>query len=159
MANKNPQTGTEMIDSRVRLKNLAPGEHAIEVKYLDRTDKSNGPYSFKFSTVTARLNVAKTALNAEKPAWALFIAGPPRRLCFAILLMYRPAIKEIRYSLGNDAVDQTFKFKPTDQMMTIDDVPSVDQCVVIPNDTPFACVQVTYADGTKSPVRKYSAEE
>ncbi|MFZ1218920.1 MAG: DUF4062 domain-containing protein [Chthoniobacterales bacterium] len=158
LANKNPQTGTDMIDSRVHLKNLAPGEHAMEVKYLDRTDKSNGPYSFKFSTVNARLTVAKTALNAEKPAWVLFIPGPPRRLCFTILLMYRPAIREIRYSLGNDALDQTFKFKPTDKMMTIDDVPSVDQCMVVPNDTQFASVQVTYGDGTKSAVRKYAPE-
>jgi hypothetical protein len=158
LPNKNLQTGTDMIDSRVHLKNLAPGDHAMEVKYLDRTDKSNGPYSFKFSTVNARLTVAKTAHNAEKPAWVLFIPGPPRRLCFTILLMYRPAIKEIRYSLGSDALDQTFKFKPTDKMMTIDDVPSVDQCIVVPNETQFACVQVTYGDGTKSAVRKYAPE-
>jgi hypothetical protein len=158
LPNKNPQTGTDMIDSKVHLKNLAPGEHAIEVKYLDRTDKSNGPYSFKFSTVNARLTVAKTALNAEKPAWVLFIPGPPRRLCFTILLMYRPAIKEIRYSLGSDALDQTFKFKPTDKMLTIDDIPSVDQCIVVPNETQFASVQVIYGDGTKSAVRKYAPE-
>ncbi|MEY2528389.1 MAG: hypothetical protein QOJ05_479 [Verrucomicrobiota bacterium] len=158
LQNKNPQTGTDMIDSKVHLKNLAPGEHAIEVKYLDRTDKSNGPYSFKFSTVNVRLTVAKTAQNAEKPAWVIFIPGPPRRLCFTILLMYRPAIKEIRYSLGSDALDQTFKFKPTDKMMTVDDVPSVDQCIVVPNETQFASVQVIYGDGTKSAVRKYSPE-
>ncbi|HKP03737.1 MAG TPA: DUF4062 domain-containing protein [Chthoniobacterales bacterium] len=159
LQNKNPQTGTDMIDSRVHLKNLAPGEHAIEVKYLDRTEKSNGPYPFKFSTVTARLNVAKTALNADKPAWLLFLPGPPRRLCFTILLMYRPAIKEIRYSLGSDALDQTFQFKPTDKMMTIDDVASVDQCVVVPTETQFASVQVIYGDGTKSALRKYAPEE
>jgi hypothetical protein len=147
-----------MIDSKVHLKNLAPGEHAIEVKYLDRTDKSNGPYSFKFSTVNARISVAKTAQNAEKPAWVLFLPGPPRRLCFTILLMYRPAIKEIRYSLGSDALDQTFKIKPTDKMMTVDDIPSVDQCIVVPNETQFASVQVIYGDGTKSAVRKYSPE-
>jgi hypothetical protein len=72
--------------------------------------------------------------------------------------MYRPAIKEIRYSLVSDALDQTFKFKPTDKMMTVDDVPSVDQCIVVPNETQFASVQVIYGDGTKSAVRKYSPE-
>jgi hypothetical protein len=73
--------------------------------------------------------------------------------------MYRPAIKEIRYSLNNDAVDQTFKFKPTDKMMEVNDVPSIEQCTVVPDETQFACVQVIYGDGTKSPLRKYSPEE
>ena len=159
LPHKNPQTGTDMIDSRVHLKNLAPGEHTIEVKYLDRADKSNGPYAFKFSTTNARLTVAKNALNAEKPAWLLFIPGPPRRLCFTILLLYRPAIKEIRYSLNSDALDQRFEFKATDKMMEVDDVPSLEQCTVVPNETQFACVQVIYGDGTKSPLRKYSPEE
>jgi hypothetical protein len=159
LPNQNPQTGTDMIDSTVHLKNLAPGEHAIEVKYVDRADKSNGPYAFKFSTTNARLTVAKNALNAEKPAWVLFIPGPPRRLCFTILLLYRPAIKEIRYSLNSDGLDQTFKFKPTDKMMEVGDVPSVEQCTVVPNDTQFASVQVIYGDGTKSPMRKYAPEE
>ena len=155
---QNPQTGTAMLNSVVHLTNLAPGEHSIEVKYLDRTDKSNGPYAFKFSTVNARLAVAKNALKAEKPPWLIFIAGPPRRLCFTILLMYRPAIKEIRYSLNNESLDQTFKVKATDKMMTVDDVESIDQCTVVPNETQFACVQVTYGDGTKSALRKYSPE-
>lgn len=158
LANKNPQTGTDMIDSRVHLKNLAPGEHTIEVKYLDRADKSNGPYAFKFSTSDARLTVAKNALNAEKPAWLLFIPGPPRRLCFTMLLIYRPAIKEIRYSLNSENLDQVFKFKPTDKMLEVDDIPSLEQCTVVPDDTQFACVQVIYGDGSKSPLRKYSPE-
>jgi hypothetical protein len=158
LPDKNPQTGTDMIDSRVHFKNLAPGEHAIEVKYLDRADKSNGPYAFKFSTTNVRLTVAKNALNAEKPAWVLYLPGPPRRLCFTILLLYRPAIKEIRYSLNSDALDQIFKFPPTDKMMQVDDVESVEQCTVIPSETQFACVQVIYGDGAKSPLRKYSPE-
>jgi hypothetical protein len=159
LQNKNPQTGADMIDSGIRLKNLAPGEHAIEVKYLDRNDKSNGPYTFKFSTVEARIALAKNALKAEKPAWVLFIPGPPRRLCFPILLMYRPAIKEIRYSLNNESLDQAFKIKPTDKMLEIDDIPSVDQCIVVPNETQFACIQITFGDGTKSPLRKFAPEE
>ena len=148
-----------MIDSGIRLKNLAPGEHAIEVKYLDRNDKSNGPYAFKFSTVEARIALAKNALKAEKPAWVLFIPGPPRRLCFPILLMYRPAIKEIRYSLNNESLDQAFKIKPTEKMLEIDDIPSVDQCIVVPSETQFACIQITFGDGTKSPMRKFAPEQ
>jgi len=148
-----------MLNSTVHLINLAPGEHSIEVKYLDRNDKSNGPYAFKFSTVEARIAVAKNALNAEKPAWVVFIPGPPRRLCFPILLLYRPAIKEIRYSVNNESLDQTLKIKPTEKMMEIDDVPSLDQCIVVPNETQFACLQVTYGDGTKSPLRKFAPEE
>ncbi|HEX8076432.1 MAG TPA: DUF4062 domain-containing protein, partial [Chthoniobacterales bacterium] len=46
----NAQTGLPMVNSYVPLPNLAPGEHAVEVKYVDKNDKTNGPYNLKFST-------------------------------------------------------------------------------------------------------------
>jgi hypothetical protein len=154
--NKNPQTGVPMINSTIVLPKLAAGAHAIEVKYLDRTDKTNGPYAWKFSTVEARVTVAKNALHSGKPPWVIFGApGPKPWLAFTILLLYRPVIKEIRYSLNSENLDRTFPFKPSDKMMDVQDIPTLETLVYVPAETRFACVQVTYVDGTKSPMQKY----
>ena len=72
-------------------------------------------------------------------------------LYFTSLMSYRPIIKEIRYSLNSDALDQTFKFKPSDKMYEIgDEMPYL----AVPEDSQFANVQVTYKDGTTSSVQK-----
>jgi hypothetical protein len=71
-------------------------------------------------------------------------------LYFTTLMGYRPAIKEIRYSLNSEALDQTWKFKPTDKMFDVGD----DLYTAVPGNTQFANVQITYKDGTKSPVQK-----
>ena len=60
-------------------------------------------------------------------------------------------IKEIRYALNNEKLDQTFKFKPNDKMYEIGDEPPH---LTVPGDSQFANVQVTYKDGTTSPVQK-----
>ena len=65
-------------------------------------------------------------------------------------MSYRPAIKEVRYSLNSEALDQSFKFKPTDKMFEVGD----DLYLTVPGNTQYASVQLTYKDGTKSPVQK-----
>ena len=65
-------------------------------------------------------------------------------------MSYRPIIKEVRYSLNSEALDQTFKFKPTEKMFEVGD----DVLLTVPNNSQFASVQVTFKDGTKSTVQK-----
>jgi hypothetical protein len=60
-------------------------------------------------------------------------------------------IKEVRYSLNSDALDKTFKFKPTDKMFEV----GGDVFITVPKETQFATVQVTYKDGTTSSVEKF----
>jgi translation initiation factor IF-3 len=72
-------------------------------------------------------------------------------LYFSALMSYRPVIKEVRYSLNSDALDKTFKFKPTDKMFESGD----DVFITVPKDTEFATAQVTYQDGTNSSVQKF----
>ena len=71
-------------------------------------------------------------------------------LYFTTLMSYRPAIKEVHYSLNSEALDQNFKFKPTDKMFEVGD----DLYLTVPGNTQFANVQLTCKDGTKSPVQK-----
>lgn len=149
---KNAQTGLPMINTYVPLPNLAPGEHTIEVKYLDRNEKTNGPYTLKFSTADEQMAEGKMALNVTKGSWLSFRDYDGKVLLyFTQLLSYRPIIKEIRYSLNSDKLDQTFKFKPSDKMFEVGDEPVY---LSVPANSEFANVQVTYKDGTTSDVQK-----
>ncbi|MEY2497863.1 MAG: hypothetical protein QOD12_1419 [Verrucomicrobiota bacterium] len=154
---KNAQTGLPMINTYVPLPNLAPGEHTIEVKYVDKNEKTNGPYTLKFSTGGEQLAQGKMALNMTAGSWLSFRDYEGKVLLyFTHLLSYRPIIKEIRYSLNSDKVDQIYKFKPSDKMyISGDELPFI----YVPADSQFASVQVTYKDGTTSPVQKILREK
>jgi hypothetical protein len=149
---KNAQTGLPMINTHVPLPNLAPGEHTIEVKYTDKNEKTNGPYALKFSTGDEQLAQGKMMLNMTAGSWLMFRDYDGKVLLyFSGLLSYRPIIKEIRYSVNDEKLDRTFKFKPSDKMYEIgDELPYL----AVPPDSQFANVQVTYKDGTMSPVQK-----
>jgi hypothetical protein len=149
---RNAQTGLPMIQTYVPLPNLAPGEHTVEAKYIDRNDKSNGPYTLKFSTQGEELAQGKQILEMTKGSWLAFRDYDGKLLLyFTHLLSYRPVIKEIRYSLNSEALDKEYKFKPSDKMFIAgDDVVYMS----VPADTQYAAVQITYKDGTKSGVQK-----
>ena len=149
---KSPQTGLPMINTYVPMPNLVPGEHTIEVKYTDKNGATNGPYTLKFSTASEQLAQGKQILEMTKGSWLSFRDYDGKVLLyFTHLLSYRPVIQEIRYSLNSDALDQTFKFKPSDKMyISGDELPYI----TVPANSQYAAVQVTYKDGTKSDVQK-----
>jgi hypothetical protein len=148
---QSPQTGMPMINTFVPMPNLPPGEHTIEVKYTDKNGATNGPYTLKFSTGDQQFAQAKMSLNMVSGSWLSFRDYDGKALLyFTTLMSYRPAIKEVHYSLNSEALDQTFKFKPTDKMFEVGD----DLYLTVPGNTEFANVQITYKDGTKSPVQK-----
>jgi hypothetical protein len=148
---QSPQTGMPMINTFVPMPNLPPGEHTIEVKYTDKNGATNGPYTLKFSTGDQQFSQAKMSLNMVSGSWLSFRDYDGKVLLyFTTLMSYRPAIKEVHYSLNSEALDQTFKFKPTDKMFEVGD----DLYLTVPGNTQFANVQITYKDGTKSPVQK-----
>jgi hypothetical protein len=147
----NPQTGLPMINTHVPLPNLAPGEHTLLVKYLDRNDRTNGPYTLKFSTGDQQLAQGKMMLNMTAGSWLAFRDYEGRVLLyFTGLMSYRPLLKEVRYSLNSDKLDKMFQFKPSDKMFEVGD----ELYLAVPKDSQFANVQVTFKDGTKSSVQK-----
>jgi len=141
-----------MIQTYVPLPNLAKGEHSVEAKYVDRNDKSNGPYTLKFSTQGEELAQGKQILEMTKGSWLSFRDYDGKVLLyFTHLLSYRSVIKEIRYSINSEALDREFKFKPSDKMF----VDGNDVLyLAVPPDSQYASVQITYKDGTKSGVQK-----
>jgi Domain of unknown function (DUF4062) len=146
---KNPQTGEEMVNPGALLV-LSPGEHTIEVKYIDRTDKTNGPYLLKFNTGSEQLKNGKDAISRLSPLINFGRTDEELRAFFIRILFHGPIIKEIRYSINSDKLDQSFPFEP---ITKIQENPK-KVYTVIPNDTQFVCVQVTFTDGTKSALQK-----
>ena len=149
---KSPQTGLPMINTYVPLPNLPPGDHAVEVKYTDKNGATNGPYTLKFSTASEQLAQGKQILEMTKGSWLSFRDYDGKVLLyFTHLLSYRPVIQEIRYSINSEAVDQIYKFKPSDKMfISGDELPYIS----VPANSQYAAVQITYKDGTKSDVQK-----
>jgi hypothetical protein len=149
---KSPQTGLPMINTYVPLPNLSPGDHTVEVKYTDKNGATNGPYTLKFSTASEQLAQGKQILEMTKGSWLSFRDYDGKVLLyFTHLMSYRPVIQEIRYSINSDAVDQVYKFKPSDKMYIAgDDV----VYITVPANSQYAAVQITYKDGTKSDVQK-----
>jgi hypothetical protein len=148
---KNAQTGEEMVNPGIFLAGLSGGEHTIEVKYLDRAGKTNGPYSLKFDTRAEQLKNGKNAINMMvSPLINFTHTSGEFRAFFVRMLFHGPIIKEIRYSVDSEKLDQSFPFAP---ITRIQETPT-KVYEVIPNDTKFVAVQVTFTDGTKSPVRK-----
>lgn len=149
---QNPQTGLPMARLDLPLPDIPPGEHTIEVKYTDRNDQVNGPYTLKFSTSDAQMAQAKMMLNSTIGSWLMFRDYEGKRLLyFTGLMSYRPVLKEVRYSLNGDTLDLLFPFKPSAKMYEVGD----DIYITVPNDTQSAHVQVTFKDGTKSAVQKF----
>jgi uncharacterized protein DUF4062 len=144
---KNAQTGLPMIQTYVPLPNLPPGEHTVEAKYVDKNDKTNGPYTLKFSTQGEQIAQTKMILNMTAGSWLSFRDYEGKVLLyFTHLTSYKDAIKEIRYSLNSDAVDKIYK------PMSIQgqELPFI----YVPESSQFACVQVSFTDGTTSSVQK-----
>jgi hypothetical protein len=149
---RNMITGDLNPNLYVPLPNLALGEHTMEVRYVDKDGRTNGPYTIKFSTTDERLAQTKMILNSLSNSWLEFRDYDGKLLIyFSTLMSYRAVIREVRYSLNSDALDKTFKFKPTDKMFESGD----DVFITVPKDTEFATAQVTYQDGTTSSVQKF----
>ena len=149
---RNFQTGEHMVNLYVELPNLAPGQHTIEAKYVDKNGITNGPYTLKFSTADEQMAQAKWSVNSTSNSWLSFRDYDGRLLLyFTQLMSYRPAIKEVHYSLNSDALDRTFQFKPSNKLGEVGE----DVVITVPRDTQFAEAQVTYMDGTKSSVQKF----
>ena len=109
-------------------------------------------YAVSFSTDREELAQGKMALQMSSNYWVLFREQDDKVLLwFSHLVYYRPIIREIRYSLDSDKLDQTFAFMPTAKYEIENDVTLF---LDVSKHSQFASVQITYRDGTISPIQK-----
>ncbi len=147
----NAQTGLPMANLHVTLGDIT-GEHTVEVRYTDKNDQMNGPYTLKFSTNEQQMKNGKMMLNATATSWLSYRDYDGKLLLyFTGILTNRPIIKEIRYSTNNESLDKIFEFEPSTSGFEVGDKISVS----IPKDTEFAAVQITFKDDTKTAIQKF----
>jgi len=130
---------------------LTPGRHRIEVKLVDAGGVESAPYTDWFDPEQARLLLAKDELRQTMYRWAQFstdskYGGPC--LDFATAFRHRDALREIRYSFGDCAVDRRFPFAPWTNLAEPATVEWEDKTAVpVTPEISRACVQLVYLDG------------
>jgi hypothetical protein len=151
-----PHTGLPMPVLSVSAGALSPGDHSMEVRYVDMSDKVNGPYKLVFNTNSSALASAKPIISALAATWAEFRDYDGKLLVyFSHILPYRGALKTIRYSLDNDSLDKTYPFKPPvagEQVGSVGDNPIYTE---VPLTTKSVCVQLEFTDGTLTEKKTY----
>jgi hypothetical protein len=154
----NPQTGLPMPNMSLSVGKLSPGNHAMEVRYVDMTDKLNGPFKVSFNTESATLAMGKQVLGSLTNSWISLRDYDGKLLCyFTTLLSYRSSLKSIRYSLDNDALDKNFPFKqPAPGQSPYEIGPNDTVYLTLPKATRSVSVQLEFADGTMSEVKKFT---
>lgn len=93
----------------------------------------------------------RAMLDTMPQSWVAFRRYDGRTLLyFTTLLAQKPALREIRWGLGNGPLDRTVRFTPSDTLgVSVED----EMFVVIPDQTDRLQVQLTYRDGSRSVVR------
>ncbi len=154
----NSQTGMPMPNMSVPLGKLKAGTYAMEVRYVDITDKTNGPFKVSFNTEDVNLAFGKQVLGSLINSWVSLREYDGKLLCyFTALLSYRNSLKSIRYSVDSEALDKTFAFSPPKPGQSPYEI-NTDEPIylTLPLTTKSVTVQLEYADGTLSEKKTFT---
>lgn len=154
----NSQTGLPMPNMSVSVGKLKAGNYPMEVRYVDITDKLNGPFKVSFNTEDATLAMGKQVLGSLTNSWVSLREYDGKLLCyFTTLLSYRSSLKSIRYSIDSEALDKTFPFSPPKPGQSPYEINTEDTIyLTLPKTTQSVSVQLEYADGTMSEMKTFT---
>ncbi|MEI9403232.1 methyl-accepting chemotaxis protein [Mesorhizobium argentiipisi] len=131
----------------------------IAIKYLDIRGRETGPFDIRFDPDSALQQGNKQILDQFWTSWIAFDAGGNRGLVyFTQMLSFRCAIKAVHYSLNGTALDKEIKMPPCDAKDPYAIPSNYQPYFKVNDDVKSMAVQVTYTDGTKSPVREYKRQ-
>ncbi|MBZ9762560.1 methyl-accepting chemotaxis protein [Mesorhizobium sp. CA8] len=131
----------------------------IAIKYLDIRGRETGPFDIRFDPDSALQQGNKQILDQFWTSWIAFDAGGNRGLVyFTQMLSFRCAIKAVHYSLNGTALDKEIKMPPCDAKDPYAIPSDYQPYFKVKDDVKSMAVQVTYTDGTKSPVREYKRQ-
>ncbi|MBZ9662407.1 methyl-accepting chemotaxis protein [Mesorhizobium sp. ESP-6-4] len=131
----------------------------IGIKYLDIRGRETGPFDIRFDPDSALQQGNKQILDQFWTSWIAFDAGGNRGLVyFTQMLSFRCAIRQVHYSLNGTALDKEIKMPPCDAKDPYAIPSDYQPYFKVKDDVKSMAVQVTYTDGTKSPVREYKRQ-
>jgi outer membrane biosynthesis protein TonB len=131
----------------------------ISVRYVDLRGKEAGPFDLPFDPKAALQQGNKQILDQFWTSWVAFDAsGNTGLVYYTHILSYRCAVKEVRYSLNGASLDKTLDMPPCNEKDPYALPDGVMPYFKVSKDVTSMAVQVTYADGTQSPVREFQRQ-
>jgi hypothetical protein len=134
------------------------GQTKLYVTWRDKRGEQADIFPINFDPSGALANEQKKILEELWTAWVSFRDFNGRLVYFSHLITYRCAIKEVRYGLNDSAPDKVFKLPPCDVLDPHSVPEDATVLIKVPPTTAGMNVQLTYVDGTKSPVRSFNAK-
>ncbi|WP_181174258.1 methyl-accepting chemotaxis protein [Mesorhizobium sp. B2-3-11] len=131
----------------------------IGIKYLDIRGRETGPFDIRFDPDAALQQGNKQILDQFWTSWIAFDASGNHGLVyFTQMLSYRCAIKEVHYSLNGATLDKALPMPPCNAKDPYAIPSDFQPYFKVADSVKSMSVQVTYTDGTKSPVRDYKRQ-
>ncbi|MBX3576318.1 MAG: methyl-accepting chemotaxis protein [Rhizobiaceae bacterium] len=150
-----PRTGKPMPNPTFAL----PDDTAatiIGIKYLDIRGQEAGPFDIAFTPEASLQDQNKQILDQFWTSWIAFDASGNKGLVyFTHLMSYRCAIKEAKYGLNGAALTESIEM-PACNMKDPYALPDgFLPFFKVGDDVTSMSMQLTYVDGTQSPVREF----
>ncbi|RWF38718.1 MAG: methyl-accepting chemotaxis protein [Mesorhizobium sp.] len=158
MAMNDQRTGKPMPNPSFELPDSTAAT-TIGIKYLDIRGRETGPFDIRFDPDSALQQGDKQILDQFWTSWIAFDSGGNHGLVyFTQMLSYRCAIKDVHYGLDGAAPDKEIKMPPCDKKDPYAIPYDYQPYFKVADSVKSMSVQVTYTDGTKSPVREYKRQ-
>ncbi|MEO6407374.1 MAG: toll/interleukin-1 receptor domain-containing protein, partial [Burkholderiaceae bacterium] len=159
---RDQQTGLPLprMDIEAEVDAKAPlAKRRIELRFDDAAGRSHGPYALVFDPQAQAVASTRSVLEATTGSWLSFREYPAghRLVYFTHLVSYRNGLREIRYSVDNDALDKRLRITPDWSGPGAPRIREGDPIMVeIPMAARFVNVQIVYADGSIAPARRFA---
>jgi hypothetical protein len=124
----------------------------VEIRYTDLRGREHGPFAVGFDAQVELVRSTRSILEMT-PQWITFAEGGEEGevvVYFSHLLSYKAALREIRFSVDDDALDRTLRFVRSTEDPTHGIDAADEMMVKVPRGTKSVWVRLTYADGTRS---------
>lgn len=132
----------------------------ISIRYVDPRGNLAGPFDLPFDPTSALQQGNRQILDQFWTSWIAFDAsGFKGNVYYTQILSYRCAVKEVRYSLNSTALDKTLDMPPCDEKNPYALPDGFMPYFQVGDDVKSMAVQITYADGTQSPLREFKREQ
>jgi hypothetical protein len=138
---------------------VMPGDQkptTIYVTWRDKRGEQADVFPISFNPNAALAEGQRKILDQLWTAWISFREWQGLTVYFSHLISYRCGIKDVRYGLDDAPTDKVWPLPPCDPAKPHTVPQNAKIYMKIPRKTAAMTVQLTYADGTKSPVRRFN---
>jgi serine/threonine protein kinase len=149
------RTGSPPPNPSLQLPPDAPATR-LYVKYSDVRGREQGPFELVFQPNAERLAFGKRTLEQFPHNWISIRDFDGKTLAyFTHLVSFRPALREIRYAVDSEELNQRFPLLPASEAKLYEVPAGAQTYIELPAGTNCVIVQLVYEDGTQSDRQKF----